>query len=251
VEIGSSASPNHYKFSGKDRDAASGLDDFGARYYSSVMGRFMTPDWSASPEPVPYAKLDSPQTLNLYSYVENNPLTGIDADGHCPNGNNTGTVHDDYSPSLITQAKPACPESLGIDVTKGQGASQPSDQKLTNVVYNESGSLRANSKVKADAKGSAEDLAKGRQAISEIANRVVKAGHPNRVAPSDLRDNAAMKTNAYALPRTAADAALKGSNISNGATQYRTRVGNDVTTPVGRSTTNPGTPVSQYGPFIE
>jgi hypothetical protein len=31
VEIGSSASPNHYKFSGKNRDQASGLDDFGAR----------------------------------------------------------------------------------------------------------------------------------------------------------------------------------------------------------------------------
>jgi RHS repeat-associated protein len=43
AEIGSSDSPNHYKFSGKDRDAASGLDDFGARYYSIAMGRFMAP----------------------------------------------------------------------------------------------------------------------------------------------------------------------------------------------------------------
>jgi hypothetical protein len=32
--------------------------------------------------PVPYAKLDDPQTLNLYSYVYNNPLSGIDMDGH-------------------------------------------------------------------------------------------------------------------------------------------------------------------------
>jgi hypothetical protein len=46
------------------------------------MGRFLSPDWSAKEEPVPYAKLDDPQTLNLYSYVRNNPLTGIDADGH-------------------------------------------------------------------------------------------------------------------------------------------------------------------------
>jgi hypothetical protein len=38
----------------------------------------------ASLRPVPYGKLDDPQTLNLYSYVQNNPLTRVDADGHCP-----------------------------------------------------------------------------------------------------------------------------------------------------------------------
>jgi hypothetical protein len=32
--------------------------------------------------PVPWAKLVNPQTLNLYQYVGNNPLTGIDLDGH-------------------------------------------------------------------------------------------------------------------------------------------------------------------------
>jgi hypothetical protein len=49
------------------------------------MGRFLSPDWSATEEgsdPVPYAKLDNPQTLNLYQYMENNPLGGVDADGH-------------------------------------------------------------------------------------------------------------------------------------------------------------------------
>jgi hypothetical protein len=42
----------------------------------------MTPDWSAAPEAVPYANLENPQSLNLYSYVLNNPVTGTDADGH-------------------------------------------------------------------------------------------------------------------------------------------------------------------------
>ena len=46
------------------------------------MGRFMSPDWSAKVEPVPYSKLDDPQSLNLYAYVMNNPLTRADADGH-------------------------------------------------------------------------------------------------------------------------------------------------------------------------
>jgi len=96
------------------------------------------------------------------------------------------------------------------------------------------------------------DLANGRQAIAEIANRVIDAGHPNWTAPSVLTDKATVKTDAYAKSRTAADAALNGSNISNSATQYRTRVGDNITTPVGRSSTNPETPVSQhYGPFIE
>jgi RHS repeat-associated protein len=73
---------NHYKFTGKERDTESGLDYFGARYYASNMGRWMSPDWSAKEDPVPYAKLDDPQSLNLYGYVGNNPLSRADADGH-------------------------------------------------------------------------------------------------------------------------------------------------------------------------
>jgi RHS repeat-associated protein len=69
-------------FTGKERDTESGNDYFDARYYSSAMGRFMSPDWSAKEEPVPYAKLDNPQSLNLYSYVLNNPITAFDNDGH-------------------------------------------------------------------------------------------------------------------------------------------------------------------------
>jgi RHS repeat-associated protein len=71
-----------YKFTGKERDVESGLDNFGARYNASSLGRFMTPDWAAKPTTVPYASFGDPQTLNLYSYVENAPLNRIDADGH-------------------------------------------------------------------------------------------------------------------------------------------------------------------------
>jgi len=73
---------NRWRFTGKERDAESGNDYFGARYYASSMGRFMSPDWSAKQEPVPYAKLDNPQSLNLYAYVLNNPLSKTDPDGH-------------------------------------------------------------------------------------------------------------------------------------------------------------------------
>ena len=67
---------------GKERDTESGNDYFGARYYASTMGRFLSPDWSAKIEPVPYSKLDDPQSLNLYAYVRNNPLSRVDLDGH-------------------------------------------------------------------------------------------------------------------------------------------------------------------------
>jgi RHS repeat-associated protein len=73
-------------FSNKEWDPATGNDYFLARYYSSMFGRFLSPDWSAQEEPVPYASLDDPQSLNLYAYVRNNPLTRVDSDGHafCP-----------------------------------------------------------------------------------------------------------------------------------------------------------------------
>lgn len=76
-------SPIH--FTGKQRDAETNLDVFQARYYASMSGRWMLPDWSALPEAVPYANLGNPQTLNLYTYVGNNPITHTDVDGHYMN----------------------------------------------------------------------------------------------------------------------------------------------------------------------
>jgi RHS repeat-associated protein len=78
--------PQNYKFTGKERDAETNNDDFGARYYSSQFGRWISPDWSAIPEPVPYANLTNPQTLNLYAMVHDNPETFADLDGHCCDG---------------------------------------------------------------------------------------------------------------------------------------------------------------------
>jgi len=74
------------RYTGKERDAESGNDYFGARYYASNMGRFLSPDWSPQAEPVPYAKFADPQSLNLYAYVTNNPLVRVDPSGHCDMG---------------------------------------------------------------------------------------------------------------------------------------------------------------------
>ncbi|HTD23493.1 MAG TPA: RHS repeat-associated core domain-containing protein [Terriglobales bacterium] len=73
---------NNYKFTGKERDPETGLDYFGARYYASSIGRWLSPDWSEDPYPVPYADFHDPQTLNLYGYLRNSPVSKTDLDGH-------------------------------------------------------------------------------------------------------------------------------------------------------------------------
>ncbi len=65
------------KFTGKERDAETGLDHFGARYYGSKIGRFTTVDpvynWNAN--------LLDPQRWNRYAYGRNNPLRYVDPNG--------------------------------------------------------------------------------------------------------------------------------------------------------------------------
>src|SRR5690242_20765386 len=160
------ACPQNYKFEGKERDAETGNDDFGARYYSSRFGRWLSADWFAVPAPVPYANLTNPQTLNLYAMVSDNPETFADLDGHAGQGQanegsntNTGCNYtnnkcDDNTSNHDQNAQMAENQNQTQQQPTQQ---QPADQTLTNVVYNESGSLRADPKAKPDAPGSAED----------------------------------------------------------------------------------------------
>ncbi len=90
-------------FTGKERDTESGNDYFGARYYSNAFGRWLSPDWSAKEEPIPYAKLDDPQSLNLYDYLGDNPTSAFDADGHAPGGT---TGAEDCALGAVTACVP-------------------------------------------------------------------------------------------------------------------------------------------------
>lgn len=64
------------QFTQKERDVETGLDYFGARYYSSAQGRFTGAD------NIVYSKTVDPQTFNQYAYCRNGPLSRIDVDGH-------------------------------------------------------------------------------------------------------------------------------------------------------------------------
>jgi RHS repeat-associated protein len=76
---------SRYRYTGKERDSESGNDYFGARYYASKMGRFMSGD----PVIITPLRLADPQRLNLYSYGRNNPLSYID-----PRGEDITMVND-------------------------------------------------------------------------------------------------------------------------------------------------------------
>lgn len=89
------ATPLH--FTGKERDIESGNDYFGARYYASTMGRFLSPDPSQlSIQP------NNPQTWNRYAYVYNNPLGIKDDNGKWPTA-----IHNQIIDNAFPNLSPA------------------------------------------------------------------------------------------------------------------------------------------------
>ena len=70
---------NARRFAGKEFDAESGLNYFGARYLAGELGRFTSVDPVI---PLQSALLD-PQLWNRYVYVRDNPLRYRDPDGRC------------------------------------------------------------------------------------------------------------------------------------------------------------------------
>jgi RHS repeat-associated protein len=73
-----STCPPDFKFTGYERDTETGNDYASARFYSSALGRFMSPD------PIP-GNMSNPQSWNMYSDTRNNPINMTDPDGMDPN----------------------------------------------------------------------------------------------------------------------------------------------------------------------
>jgi RHS repeat-associated protein len=136
------ADSNHYKFTGKERDSETGLDYFGARYYSNGLGRWITGDWSATPLPVPYADLSDPQSLNLYSYVRNIPTSRADLNGHgddppAINPVGCGEMPCNLQPGILPLLWQATKDVADLIL---QGAQHNYDQRMSQPICSCSGS---------------------------------------------------------------------------------------------------------------
>jgi RHS repeat-associated protein len=77
------------KFTGKERDAETGLDYFGARYMASAQGRFTSPDPLLNS-----GRPWMPQSWNRYAYTLNNPLRFTDPTGLYEWGSCSGTAKE-------------------------------------------------------------------------------------------------------------------------------------------------------------
>ncbi len=81
-------------FTGQREITGLGIYDYGARFYSPKLGRFLSAD-TIVPRPF------NPQDLNRYSYTENNPLKYTDPSGRC---SVSGHWMDDSSPACTWAA---------------------------------------------------------------------------------------------------------------------------------------------------
>nr|WP_246427514.1 S8 family serine peptidase [Paenibacillus phyllosphaerae] len=78
---------NPFRYSGEMWDTSTSLQYLRARWYDPSEGRFINEDTYEG-------NLTNPLSLNLYSYVENNPLIKIDPTGHTSDGGVVGTLID-------------------------------------------------------------------------------------------------------------------------------------------------------------
>jgi RHS repeat-associated protein len=180
-QVSGNCSPSNNFFTGKERDNESGLDYFGARYFASSMGRWMSPDWSKTPQGVPYATLSNPQSLNLYSYVLNNPIGNRDPDGHIcilgvGNTCNPGPPPPPAAPKPPTPAQHvagAIPQQGGPTVSAASAVSTP--RPTSPASFTAGGGLGGNVEVGIGVAGAGANGSIN-QAISVNSNGQVSAG---------------------------------------------------------------------------
>jgi RHS repeat-associated protein len=134
-EITPQISVDNNKFATYQHETESGLEHAGFRKYSSIQGRFMSPDPDSES-----ANPTNPQSWNRYTYVQNDPLVYVDPDGtttdcfgwssHCGSGSLSGYMAADMA---SIQA--------GIDVSGPGGFAAAAEAAYSPFVFEFQGTL--------------------------------------------------------------------------------------------------------------
>jgi RHS repeat-associated protein len=103
---GSALGDKLYTGQQKESDDGLGLYDYGARFYSTTLGRF------AAVDPI-IGSASDPQSWNAYSYVRNNPLSYVDPTGMDPASDwvHSGSIGQERD----TGCGPTCEALIALD----------------------------------------------------------------------------------------------------------------------------------------
>lgn len=223
---------NHDRSNARERDSESSLDNFGARYYAPLAGRFQSAD-------LPFVDQhpDNPQSWNLYAYARNNPLSFTDPSGHfvqLVNGQVISKTVDGMDgfyfvegsrESVEDQGKPANNQPETFDTS--QKVNLLTVEEIANIVYNETASLT-------DSGEQNEPIDTARKYVAHaIMNADVQYGKERDqlagTAPKTVKE-AVKKTDAYKSSLEAAKTAFqewkKGVDPTKGATHFNMRSNN-------------------------
>ncbi len=204
------------------------------------MGRFMSPDWSAKEEPVPYATMNDPQSLNLYAYVRNNPLRGVDPDGHeylitAPTEEDNSNSETESSQSVADQQQ-----------AQQEDQQQTDQQQTASVVFGETSGLT--SEVDKNGKpvttpGADPNLDTARENVADVSKR--NSGVYSHTPTAEELKNPQVKAAWEASQAAANDS--KGS--LPGKYFFIRQEGVGKQRPSQRAGFGQGTPIKSYGPF--
>ena len=101
-----------YGYTGEQHDSATGLLYLRARYYNPALRTFMGRDsWSGNAR--------KPQSMNGWSYVENNPVNLTDPTGRFPEHCKTEQSKHDYIACVITNYFPLIVDPYELDIRRG------------------------------------------------------------------------------------------------------------------------------------
>ncbi len=231
----------NYKFTGKERDLESGNDYFGARYYPSAMGRWISPD-----KPFADQHARNPQSWNLYGYTLNNPLRFIDSDGREVIETRNTTYYEVSGATASEAMANANSHSFGSNAdhagmttadqkwsTKTSWTSKASDGNVTVTTTVTSDTITLNQVVQLPkwdgySKASPEDQKTWDNAVTNLQNHETEHEDINR-AGADALDKSLPGTTSTAAGKDL-DATVKASqNNNNDAVQAKVDANNQAT----------------------